>query len=418
MAAFDQQLFIAAPPEFIVASIAANMPTDADLRMVKENALYILFRGETGFVYFLREQPDGKTQLRLLTDSRVFVEQYFREPTLRGAMVKLSAAVPAIPLKPAQIAAYAAHMNRIRQQAESGNIPPPAVKIRPMDAPATAHPPPRPTQYTTFEPKPAENPPPSYAPTGDSSSPPPPGEPPLSSYVDPMQPLKQAKKTRQGLSPIERVLVGLIVLIIGGGLIYGVRQVLNTMGSAFNFPFSTTSSGTANATLSPKAYEDEYIRVNINSPWVREDPSQLPNCRYNAFTTVRFTCYVMVSNDKDNQEMIAVVGGADLPAYLSVKDLPLAELESLTWEEIKKNKETALYKRLEATEITLNGGKDAIRRYYRFPVKDRETAGYGMQIYFYHKGRVFEITVDALSEEIFRKYRPELTKFTTGIQFK
>ncbi len=90
----------------------------------------------------------------------------------------------------------------------------------------------------------------------------------------------------------------------------------------------------------------------------------------------------------------------------------------MSWEEIKKQSTTSLYKRLEVTAITLDGGKDAIRRYYRFPIDGQTEPGYGMQIYFYHKGRIFEITADAVSEEVFRKNRPELTKFTTGIKFK
>jgi hypothetical protein len=152
---------------------------------------------------------------------------------------------------------------------------------------------------------------------------------------------------------------------------------------------------------------------------VREDVSQLPNCNPTIyqFSPIRFTCYILVSNQSDAEKMIAVIGGGDLPSYMGTA-MPLTEVEKSTWDELQKQEKTKFYKKTEVTEITLNGGKDAIRRYYRFPVSDHPEGGFGMQIYFYHKGHLFEITADAVSEDVFKKFRPNLTKFTTGIIFK
>jgi hypothetical protein len=433
MASFDQQIIIAAPPEFIAATIAATVPADADLRTVKENALYILYRGELGYVYFLREQPDGNTQLRFIVDGRVFIEDYFREPTLRQAMMKLTSALPAMPTQPAQTAAYGAHMKRIQQQAESGNIPlaPPRPVAQPMSQPtpqpAAAPPPAEPTpqapSYSTYEPAGESTYTSSFTSSYRQADPGFAGDTGKGKIsVDPNAPLKHAKPPRS-LSTIEWVLVGGILIAIIGVIGFGVSRVASTLQDPLGYgAISATIAGsqpTQNVTQTATYYEDGFVRVPYKTPWVREDVNKLPNCRQNAFqfSPIRFSCYILVNNSSEPDSMIAVLGGADMPSYIGT-EIPLLELESMTWKEIQKNEEMKLYRKTEVTEITLKGGKDAVRRYYRFPVAGQTEAGFGMQIYFFHKGRLFEITADAKTEEIFRKYRPNLTEFTTGIVFK
>ncbi len=365
MPIFDKSFVIAAVPHAIGTYLSAGILGGAAPRVVREDGLYILTENDLGFVYLIRAAPDGKSEVRLVADPEDSVKAAFGAATIKDALRTLLASPTPDPIDPTVLARISQNADALQRAFQPRRDPPPAplpaaeVDLFLRDELLGKAPPPKKPRFTDM--------------------------PDLTT-------LKQPQPVKSAIIPIETVLlvigffVVLILVILG---VTFVRQQFQNAMTALTVPFSLNG-----------------VTLNYDSHWHSFPVATIPRCAQ--LETAGFTCNFALQND--DQTVSAILGG--VPSSRSV-NLTEVEADSL----VALQQQLPGTQRLSVKNLKLPGGIAAIRRDMLLPVRNTDLKHYAAQVYFHYKLTLYELTIEAASQEVFTAQTKNIDALINSLVF-